>query len=349
MLAQADAERLVTSTAIRAPAFRLVRDGAPLPPAAYAEDLPWQPAAFTATARVDRVAQEFAAGATIVLQALHFSWLPTARYCRRLEQALGLPVQANAYLTPSSAQGFAVHHDVHDVFVLQVAGRKRWRIYTPVLELPLRSQRWSPALGDPGAPVQELVLEPGDTLYVPRGWPHEATTGDGESLHVTVGLHPPTRAEALRAALDATAAADVELRRGAAAGLPAGLLGRLDAELAPERVAARARRRFVLTRRPILEDQLDQVRRLDALHATVPVERRDTVIADLHRTRDGGAVLVFEGKEVRVPAVAHEPLAAMQAASGTFTARALPGALDEAGRLVLVRRLVREGYLRIAG
>ena len=73
------------------------------------------------------------------------------------------------------------------------------------------------------------------------------------------------------------------------------------------------------------------------------------MIADLHRTRDGGAVLVFEGKEVRVPAVAHEPLAAMQAASGTFTARALPGALDEAGRLVLVRRLVREGYLRIAG
>jgi lysine-specific demethylase/histidyl-hydroxylase NO66 len=98
-----------------------VRDGAPLPVSAYAEDIPWRPGAFTATARVDRVAEEYARGATIVLQALHFSWLPAARYCRGLEQALGIPVQANAYLTPGSAQGFAVHHDVHDVFVLLAA------------------------------------------------------------------------------------------------------------------------------------------------------------------------------------------------------------------------------------
>ncbi|MFL5757038.1 MAG: cupin domain-containing protein, partial [Chloroflexota bacterium] len=165
-----------------------MRDGTPLPLGAYAEDVPWQPSGFTATARVERVADEFARGATVVLQGLHVHWLPAARYCRGLEQALGMPVQANAYLTPASAQGFAVHHDVHDVFVLQVAGRKRWRLYEPVLELPLRSQRWSRALGDPGAPVHELVLEPGDTLYVPRGWPHEAATGDGESLHLTVGL-----------------------------------------------------------------------------------------------------------------------------------------------------------------
>ncbi len=289
------------------------------------------------------VAEAFAAGATIVLQALHVHWLPAARYCRALEAALGFPVQANAYLTPASAQGFAVHHDVHDVFVLQVAGRKRWRVYAPVVELPLKGQRWSPGLGDPGDPVQELLLEPGDTLYLPRGWPHEAATGDGESLHLTIGLHPPTRLDVLHAALDACAGDDVELRRAAAADgtLPDGLLDRLPARLAPEDVAARLRRRFVDGRRPILDDQLDQVRALGSLTADTPLERRDTVIADLD-----GATVRFEGKAVAFPPVARQALEAVVAATGRFTARSLPGPLDEPGRLVLVGRLIREGLLR---
>jgi hypothetical protein len=292
---------------------------------------------------VGAIADAFAAGATIVLQALHVHWLPAARYCRALEAALGFPVQANAYLTPASAQGFAVHHDVHDVFVLQVAGRKRWRVYAPVLELPLKDQRWSPGLGDPGEPVHELLLEPGDTLYLPRGWPHEASTGDGESLHLTIGLHPPTRLDVLRAALDACATGDVELRRAAAVDgtLPGDLLERLAAHLAPDQVAARLRRRFVDGRRPILEDQLDQVRALASLTAGTPVERRDTVIADLD-----GSTLRFEGKAVAFPPVARQALAAAVAASGPFTAAALPGPLDEPGRLVVVRRLIREGFLR---
>ena len=104
------------------PAFRLVRDGAVLPPGAYTEDIPWRPGSFSGLAVVDRVAAEHAAGATIVLQALHLHWPAAALYCRGLEQRLGFPVQANAYATPATAQGFAVHHDTHDVFVLQVAG-----------------------------------------------------------------------------------------------------------------------------------------------------------------------------------------------------------------------------------
>ena len=52
-------------------------------------------------------------------------------------------MQANSYYTPRRSQGFAVHHDTHDVFVLQVAGEKHWRVYDPLLELPLKAQRWS--------------------------------------------------------------------------------------------------------------------------------------------------------------------------------------------------------------
>jgi lysine-specific demethylase/histidyl-hydroxylase NO66 len=348
VLSAADVERLVSATAIRSPALRLVRDGAPLPLSGYTQDIPWRPGSFSHTARPERVAAEFAAGATIVLQALQLHWHPAALYCRNLEMQLGFPVQANAYHTPASAQGFAVHHDTHDVFVLQVAGRKRWRIYAPVVELPLKSQRWSPELGDPGEPVDELTLEAGDTLYLPRGWPHEAMTSDGESLHLTVGLHPPTRLEALRLALDACGD-DVEFRRavGEDGQLPGELLERLAARLQPEDVARRMRRRFVAGRRPVVDDHLAQLRAADRLDSDSACERRPTVIADLERLPDGVA-LIFEGKAVTFPARAEPAVAAVHAADGPVTATGLPGPLDQAGRIVLLRRLIREGYLRLA-
>lgn len=346
LLSPADVEEIVCTTGIRTPAFRLVRDGAQIALREYTEDIPWRPGAFTGTAVVSRVAEEFARGATLVLQGLHLTSLRVATYCRDLEARLGCPVQANAYHTPASSQGFGVHHDTHDVFVVQVAGRKRWLVYAPVLELPLKTQKWSPRLGDPGAPVADLTLHAGDTLYLPRGWPHEAATSDAESLHLTIGLHPTTRIDALRAALDACAD-DVEFRRNLAADgtLPPDLLDRLAERLRPDDVARRARRRLAANRRPILDGQLEQVRALGSLTPNAPLERRPTVLAEL--AADGAGVsLVFDGKELRFPAVARAAVEAVHAVQGSFTAAELPGPLDPDGRLVLVRRLIREGFLR---
>jgi Cupin superfamily protein len=347
LLDVAGIERLVCETGMRMPAFRLVKDGSPLPPSDYTDDIPWRPGSFSQIASVERVAAEFAAGATLVLQALHL-WRPVvAVYCRGLEMRLGFPVQANAYLTPAAAQGFAVHHDTHDVFVLQVEGRKRWRLYEPRLELPLKDQRWSQDLGDVGPPVDEFTLEAGDTLYVPRGWPHEAETSHVEALHLTIGLHPPTRMDALRVALE-SCADDLEFRRnlGIDGELPDHLVERLAGRLKPDDVARRARRGFVATRRPILHDQVTQLRALDQLCAESQVERRPTVIFELEHDA-GGVVLLFEGKEVRVPAKAAEAVNAVAEIARPFSPAELPGRLEEQGRLVLVRRLVREGFLRV--
>jgi bifunctional lysine-specific demethylase and histidyl-hydroxylase NO66 len=288
------------------------------------------------------VLAEFEAGATIVLQALHLSWAPLASFCRLLELALGHPAQANAYFTPRSAQGLAVHHDTHDVFVLQVSGEKHWRVYEPVLELPLRDQRYSKELGGPGEPVEDVVLAAGDAMYLPRGWLHDALTTDSESLHLTIGVNVYTWLDAVKSALE-DCADDLEFRRSASddGEMPPDLLELLGARLSSSDTARRRRDRFVKSRRPIREGQLSQLRGLETMTVETRVERRPTTIAQLEFPR-----LAFEGKTLAFPEQVREDVEFIAASDGPFSASQLPGGLDEEGRLVLVRRLVREGFLQ---
>jgi hypothetical protein len=338
-----EAERLVSEPGLRAPGFRLVKAGERLDPRSYTTDLSWRPQPFTGTAQVGRVLAEFHRGATIVLQGLHLNRLPVARWCRELEARLGHPVQANAYWTPRDSQGLPVHHDTHDVFVLQAGGSKRWLVYEPVLELPLRDQRYSPELGVPGEVVLDVTLRAGDTLYLPRGWLHEALTSDEDSLHLTVGVNVRTWLDALRAVVE-QCEDDVELRRAVP---PDGsgaedVLERVAARFDAEAAAAAIRERFVSTRRPILDGQLAQLRAAEELGPEAEVERRPTVIANFDGER-----LSFEGKTLRFPPHAREEVEALVAAEGSMRLSELPGRLDADGRLVLARRLVREGFLRI--
>jgi len=344
LLSEADVERLVCSTAIRYPAFRLVREGRQIGLGDYTSDVSWRPP-FTAVADVPRLLGEWEDGATIVLQALHVNWHPLAVFCRLLEDALGHPVQANAYYTPRGSQGFAVHHDTHDVLVLQVSGEKRWLLYEPLLELPLKHQRYSPQLGEHGEPTDDLVLEAGDTLYLPRGWLHQAETSASDSLHLTIGIAAHTWVDAVKGAL-ADCEDELAFRRGVEGAAADGLVDLLAEQLEPELVERRRRRAFVDSRRPIREDGLTQLRALEGLGAETRLERRETVIADLEERPDGLA-LVFEAKEIRFPAQASPELRACFESEAPFEPAELPGELDGEGRLVLARRLVREGFLRI--
>ena len=336
LLSVRDVERLITETGIRTPAFRVVKAGTTV--SGYTIDLAWRPEPFTGVADVRRVLAEFEAGATIVLQGLHHNWLPLARYCRQLEAFLGHPAQANAYYTPRGSQGLPVHHDTHEVISLQVAGEKRWLVYEPVLELPLKNQRYRSELGAPGEPVLDVTLSAGDTLYLPRGWLHQALTSDSDSLHITVGVNVRRWIDEARAELDVQ---ERELAfRETIDGEEPPELPVLDADA----VRRRARERFVRSRRPILDGQLSELRALDELTVETELERRDTVIADLHETR-----LVFEGRDIVFPERLAPELEFLLTTEGPFRATDLPGSLDAEGRLVLLRRLVREGLLRRSG
>lgn len=106
-----------------------------------------------------------------------------------LESEWGCMVGCNAYLTPrNSQQGFAPHYDDIEAFCLQLEGTKRWKVYPPNdIVLPRTSSRDFVESELTKAPVLDIMLRPGDLLYMPRGWIHQAvTTNDEHSLHITV-------------------------------------------------------------------------------------------------------------------------------------------------------------------
>ncbi|MGW1296143.1 cupin domain-containing protein [Streptomyces sp. NPDC002533] len=214
-------DELISRRGLRTPFLRVAKDGATLPSSSFTA-----PAGVGATVadQLDDTAlwRAFADGATLVLQALHRTWEPVADLVSGLSTELGHPVQANAYVTPPQNRGFDAHYDVHDVFVLQIEGAKRWVIHEPVLPDPLRDQPWTDhraAVADRaahGTPHLDTMLRPGDVLYLPRGWLHSAQAQGQVSVHLTLGVHAWTRyalAEQLTRAALAALGDDVSMRR----------------------------------------------------------------------------------------------------------------------------------------
>lgn len=102
----------------------------------------------------------------------------------------------NLYASFQGVQAFASHCDTHEVFAIHCAGEKRWRLYTNRAENPtetMEGEGAQAAIDAAKGPVtMDVVLKPGDVLYLPRGWFHDAIASAEASLHLTVGVLPHT-------------------------------------------------------------------------------------------------------------------------------------------------------------
>ncbi|GAA2738087.1 hypothetical protein GCM10009867_27900 [Pedococcus aerophilus] len=225
LFSESAVDELISTRGLRTPFLRMAKEGSTLPDRAFTRG-GGTGAAIADQASDDLVLRQFAEGATLVLQGLHRTWAPVVEFAQQLAADLGHPTQVNAYVTPPQNTGFSDHYDVHDVFVLQISGAKRWRIRRPVHESPLRTEPWTDRRAAVEAAAQEVpmletTLEPGDCLYLPRGYLHSATAQGGVSTHLTIGVHSWTRHhladEMLKVALS-SAAKDPSVR----ASLPLG-------------------------------------------------------------------------------------------------------------------------------
>jgi lysine-specific demethylase/histidyl-hydroxylase NO66 len=323
-------DELVTSNAIRTPSLRLVKDGTVVPASTYTRKATIAGEPVTGLADPAKVLALFRDGTTIVLQGLHRSWPPLTRLVRALELELGHPCQANAYLTPPGAQGFATHQDTHDVFVFQTHGTKEWTVGN-----------------------EEVLLEPGVSMYLPTGTPHSARSQRETSLHVTVGINRHTWRDVL-----AKVSRDVLDDSRYDVPLPAGYVdepARLSALLADE-LASFAKAVEATDPAAVVADRVTEfLTSRPALVMGGLLDADQEITDDSVLERRAGAVcvlvpgadrlrLLLGDRELRVPARL-EPALTFISEREAWRVAELP--LDEQSRVVLARRLLREGLLRV--
>ncbi|WP_167857733.1 cupin domain-containing protein [Mycobacterium sp. DL99] len=300
---------------------------------------------------------QFQQGCTIALQFLQERVSSLARLCRALAAELSATFQVNAYLTPPDEQGLDTHYDTHDVFVLQIAGVKHWRLFNEAVRLPLPGQEMRPVSATQSDLIAEVDLYPGDAIYIPRGFGHDAVSVGSTSLHLTVGVRPITWAFVLLAAMEEAIERDPQLRESLPVGFACGGEARVDAERrlaglietfgphvdVPHMIENAA---AVIARRTgaSLDRHLVDLTATPDLRLDTRVRRRPT--PSTFAVAGGKAELTFHGKTLRMPEFVSEDLEFIRG-TGAFTPQDLPGNLDDPGRLVLVKRLVREGLLTI--
>lgn len=365
LLSLDDVDLLLSEYGLRAPAFRLVRDGQTLPSSGYTRSARIGGQSMSGIADPARVFAAFDQGATIVLQGLQRYWPPLARFCRDLELDLGHRCQVNAYVTPPGSQGFRPHSDTHDAFILQAFGHKEWRIWAAPGEVDGRDEVHDEDEEDAENADEDsnaataVQLRPGTAVYMPTGTRHAARTGQSVSGHLTVGIHPTRWRDVLRETVDALLddeTGDAPLPVGyhrnpdaVAARLRghaeevAARLGKLDAHLVANDLAER----FLTARPSALRGGLADRLRLADLHDGTPLRRRPESVCEIRGSREGLLRVLLGDRELRVPSWV-EPAVRYLAAQRSLAPQDLAPHLDPASRHVLVRRLVREGLLEVA-
>ncbi len=348
LLSLADLDEVLGRFGVRYPAIKLVRSDGPVPVSEYLwRDDMVDPA---------RVAHLFGEGATVIFGGLHDRHEPARRLCSAVSRQMSARTQTNIYLTPPDAQGFKPHWDTHDVFVLQIEGSKRWRMYAGGPELPLKDQKFDPEVHGPGDVEAEFTLQAGEALYVPRGLMHAAATTEEVSLHVTLGVMSYTWADLLVDCLAEVVERDPGWRENLPFGFAAGeqpdpalasaltrRLTDLGAQIDLPAVVRERQGTFAGHLRPRATDHLQQVVAAPSLEGDDQVRWRDGVPGRVERRGERVAVM-SGGREVEFPAAATSTIERLLTGA-TFMARGIDDGLDWESRRVVLTALIREGWV----
>ncbi|MGQ4647065.1 JmjC domain-containing protein [Lyngbya aestuarii] len=131
-------------------------------------------------------------GATLIVNQVNKFIPEIAAFATEVTYDLGYGTQVNSYCSWPGRQGFSSHYDTHEVFILQIEGRKEWHVFPDTFKYPLVDQKSASLTPPEGEPYLSCTLSPGDVLYIPRGHWHYAVALNEPSLHLTLGVHCQT-------------------------------------------------------------------------------------------------------------------------------------------------------------
>lgn len=197
--------------------LKLVMDSQTVPPEAYCARTQGRDGAPVLQPEARRVREWVARGASIVMNDVDSLTPGLAAVSEALEAAGLGKSQANVYISWRSHKAFRTHYDTHDVWAVQVEGEKSWNIWEGRAEWPIphpvfRGQKQEHHDAARGTLRGVVLMKPGDLLYLPRGWYHDALAEDAASVHVAYGVHAPLGMDLLNILVE-RALHDAEFRK----------------------------------------------------------------------------------------------------------------------------------------
>lgn len=332
------------------PSLRIVKNGQEIPAGQYTlKGVPIGHHKRDGLIQTEKAFKLFNAGSTLVIQAGQRYFDHLSKCCVSLSEKFKSPVQANLYITPNKSVGFNPHWDTHDVFVLQISGTKTWHLYGFEKELPVKGQTFVNK-GYSKEPLQTIQIQPGDFLYVPRGYVHDAVADNGISAHITIGILSYTWIRFFNEAL-------LQLANDKAFREAVPLWENNLEEKIQEKVALlkdrldnidyaapinNLNRHHIATQPQPVNRYFDSLLKLDSLNPQQPLAINKSVI--VQQTSDGeNLILEFLGKKVTVPIHSKHVLEKMME-KNAFTMADFENEIDEH----LIRQLVREGMIYFA-
>ena len=301
------------------------------------------------------VMNAFHDGDSIVLNQVQRYWLPLTEVCRNWECMFRCLMSLSIYLTPPNSQGFPPHFEAHEVCAMQLQGSKTWKIYAPEIISPLISREVKRS--ELGTPVKEVTLQAGDFLYLPRGCIHEGVASAETSLHLSALIRIYSWLDLITAALEDASRSEKELRLALTPGTLLEkktaediteqfqqIIGKLPHWLHPEQGLKMIEKRFLMEQQPLPDSRFTDLSGLDLISLNTSVFRHaGTLCSVSHDTEN--AEITFCRNFVKAP-LSVLPAFEFIAEKQEFTVSELPD-LSDHSKIVLTRRLVREGLLGV--
>ncbi len=188
LLSAAELDDLLSLEMVRPPYIKLNLNGTGVPEKGYTRSVVVQGTNVTDTVVASKVYELFKAGATVTWSSLNHL-LPKMRVLAdAINSELSVRTDPVAFLTPAGKKGYPPHHDPVDLFIVQLSGTKRWKLWD--MPSPRKGDNASYSHEELEEPILDIVLSAGDVLYLPYGTPHAAVAEEQTSLHLSIMMRP---------------------------------------------------------------------------------------------------------------------------------------------------------------